>query len=434
MISDLPVWTHVGAGCGVWGGRSLCRSTACGWRDRAASCSSPSPSPSSPPGRCKSEEGRSPSAGRKEKKKLSESLDPSVDEWHCRRDRWEHAVLPSLTANHPPAATAPHLDVDQQLPQAPGWHHCGGVELGDVALVQSDVVISRETLEQLFMSIDSKVWCRCVYRTPSRGRDVSLPSESRGWCQQGRCLQSGARERWSARSCHQGRCQRSPPAPGGPSEGRKWNPRRRSGSGTSCLLESAGGTKHFLVSMGQLQSLLSARRFERSWTYLRYIVVTIDADRGRHQHRRQHHQTQGEAAQTGWELLLGTGRNNQLFLEGQTTLIRGQFQEGCGASAERKHLSRMDAPAPPAPIPRNTLHFRVQRKFWQEVPANWLVSGGDLVDVGWTRKKTYQLPTHGLTVTQLAFPTTVAMVSGSRENRLHQALTKVLARGRLGLF
>lgn len=98
-----------------------------------------------------------PGEKKKQKKKLSESLDPSVDEGHCRRDRWEHAVPPSLTANHPPAAITPHLDVDQQLPQAPGWHHRGGVELGDVALVQSDVVISRETLEQLFMSVDSKV-------------------------------------------------------------------------------------------------------------------------------------------------------------------------------------------------------------------------------------------------------------------------------------
>lgn len=48
-----------------------------------------------------------------------------------------------------PAVTLPHLDVDEQLPQAPGWHHRGGVELGDVAFVQSDVVISCETLEPL---------------------------------------------------------------------------------------------------------------------------------------------------------------------------------------------------------------------------------------------------------------------------------------------
>lgn len=40
-----------------------------------------------------------------------------------------------------------HLDVDEQLPQVPRRHHHGGVELGDVALVQGDVVISRETLE-----------------------------------------------------------------------------------------------------------------------------------------------------------------------------------------------------------------------------------------------------------------------------------------------
>lgn len=56
--------THVGAGCGVWGGRFLCRSTACGWMGPAASCSSPSLSPSSPPGWCKSEEGTSLSAAK----------------------------------------------------------------------------------------------------------------------------------------------------------------------------------------------------------------------------------------------------------------------------------------------------------------------------------------------------------------------------------
>lgn len=50
--------------------------------------------------------------------------------------------------------TVPHLDVDEQLPQAPGGHHRGGVELGDVAFVQSDVVISCQTLEQLFVSND----------------------------------------------------------------------------------------------------------------------------------------------------------------------------------------------------------------------------------------------------------------------------------------
>lgn len=51
--------TYVGAGCGVWGGRFLCRSRACGWRGPAFSCSSPSLSPPSPPGWCRSEEGTS---------------------------------------------------------------------------------------------------------------------------------------------------------------------------------------------------------------------------------------------------------------------------------------------------------------------------------------------------------------------------------------
>lgn len=58
--------THVGAGCGVGGGRFLCRSRACGWTGPAASCSSPSPSPPSPPGRCKSEEGTSLSVAKRQ--------------------------------------------------------------------------------------------------------------------------------------------------------------------------------------------------------------------------------------------------------------------------------------------------------------------------------------------------------------------------------
>lgn len=45
-----------------------------------------------------------------------------------------------------------------------------------------------------------------------------------------------------------------------------------------------------------------------------------------------------------------------------------------------------------------------------------------------------QMPAHSLSVNLLPLPTTVAMESGSRENRLCQALTKMLARGRLGLF
>lgn len=45
-----------------------------------------------------------------------------------------------------------------------------------------------------------------------------------------------------------------------------------------------------------------------------------------------------------------------------------------------------------------------------------------------------QMPTHSLSVNLLPLPTTVAMESGSRENRLCQAVTKMLARGRLGLF
>lgn len=50
------------------------------------------------------------------------------------------------------------------------------------------------------------------------------------------------------------------------------------------------------------------------------------------------------------------------------------------------------------------------------------------------RNEACQLPTHSLSVNLLPLPTTVAMESGSRENRLCQALTKMLARGRLGLF
>ncbi len=49
--------------------------------------------------------------------------------------------------------------------------------------------------------------------------------------------------------------------------------------------------------------------------------------------------------------------------------------------------------------------------------------------------ETCQMLTHSLSVNMLPPHTTVAMESGrSRENRLSQALTKMLARGRLGLF
>lgn len=44
------------------------------------------------------------------------------------------------------------------------------------------------------------------------------------------------------------------------------------------------------------------------------------------------------------------------------------------------------------------------------------------------------MPTHSLSDNLLPLPATVAMESGSRENRLCQALTKMLARGCLGLF
>lgn len=44
------------------------------------------------------------------------------------------------------------------------------------------------------------------------------------------------------------------------------------------------------------------------------------------------------------------------------------------------------------------------------------------------------MPTHSLSVNLPPLSTTVAMENGSRENRLCQALTKMLARGRLSLF
>lgn len=44
------------------------------------------------------------------------------------------------------------------------------------------------------------------------------------------------------------------------------------------------------------------------------------------------------------------------------------------------------------------------------------------------------MPTHSLSSNLLPLSTTVAMESGSEENRLCQSLTKMLARGRLGLF
>lgn len=44
------------------------------------------------------------------------------------------------------------------------------------------------------------------------------------------------------------------------------------------------------------------------------------------------------------------------------------------------------------------------------------------------------MPAHGLSVNLMPLLTIVSMESGSEENRLCQALTKTLARGRLGLF
>lgn len=40
-----------------------------------------------------------------------------------------------------------YLDVDEQLPQVAWRHDDGGVELNDVALVQSDVMVGGESLE-----------------------------------------------------------------------------------------------------------------------------------------------------------------------------------------------------------------------------------------------------------------------------------------------
>lgn len=67
--------------------------------------------------------------------------------------------------------------------------------------------------------------------------------------------------------------------------------------------------------MWRLLLLLAPSSSEESRTNLGGIVVTVDVDGGRHQHRRQDHQAQGEAAQAGWELLLGTDWKNQLLLE-----------------------------------------------------------------------------------------------------------------------
>lgn len=45
---------------------------------------------------------------------------------------------------------AAHLEVDEQFPQALWGHHHGRVQLGDVALVQSDVIVSCEALQWRF--------------------------------------------------------------------------------------------------------------------------------------------------------------------------------------------------------------------------------------------------------------------------------------------
>lgn len=67
--------------------------------------------------------------------------------------------------------------------------------------------------------------------------------------------------------------------------------------------------------------------------------------------------------------------------------------------------------------------------------AKSLVRGADFIDVGRAGMRHARCPS---TVSQsiwcLSACTTVAMESGSSENRLCQALTEMLARGRLGLF
>lgn len=162
MWSVKSVCTHVCAGCGVWGGKFLCHSRACGWMGPAASCSSLSLSPPSPPGWCKSEEGTSLSVAKRHT--WITQFDLSVG-GKLQTGRWEHAVLhslrqPFISNNAFTTASAvtltvnvvsewvSHLDVDEQLPQVTWRHHQGRVQLGDVAFVQSNVVISCEALEQ----------------------------------------------------------------------------------------------------------------------------------------------------------------------------------------------------------------------------------------------------------------------------------------------
>lgn len=79
----------------------------------------------------------------------------------------------------PDAGTVLYLDVDEQLPQVPRLHHHGGVQLCDVALVQSNVIVSREALQERRGCLNSKKGAG-LRAELSAGRCLHLPSESRG--------------------------------------------------------------------------------------------------------------------------------------------------------------------------------------------------------------------------------------------------------------
>ena len=68
---------------------------------------------------------------------LSQTAVPLLQSFHNGFHQWHHRWI----------QRGPHLDVDEQLPQVPWRHHQSGVQLSDVAFVQSNVMISCEALK-----------------------------------------------------------------------------------------------------------------------------------------------------------------------------------------------------------------------------------------------------------------------------------------------
>lgn len=76
---------------------------------------------------------------------MDESPKPSVG-WELAVPRSQPSQTMALAMVTAKSAGG-YLDVDEQLPQVPRGHHHGRVQLCDVALVQSNVIVSCKALQ-----------------------------------------------------------------------------------------------------------------------------------------------------------------------------------------------------------------------------------------------------------------------------------------------